>query len=143
MQLTTHFNSDEFKCKCGCEGLIIDARLVLSLESLRGYMESPIEVLSGFRCPKHNKAVGGARSSKHLLGIAADVTSPDLMKLYKAASKYVQFNGIGLDTQRNFLHVDVRNAPKVQWSYKDGREVPFIDSEEEITEVPKLRAHNA
>ena len=35
--------------------------------------EMPIKILSGYRCPEVNRAVGGAKSSAHMRGLAADI----------------------------------------------------------------------
>lgn len=43
------------------------------LDPLRKAYGQPIIVSSGYRCPELNKAVGGARTSQHTLGQAADI----------------------------------------------------------------------
>lgn len=43
------------------------------LDPLRELYGKPIIVNSGYRCPKLNKAVGGARNSQHLTGQASDI----------------------------------------------------------------------
>lgn len=43
------------------------------LEPLRVYLMHPITVTSGFRSKQLNKKVGGAKSSYHLYGMAADI----------------------------------------------------------------------
>lgn len=45
------------------------------LDPLREAWGRPITVTSGYRCPELNKAVGGAATSQHLLGAAADITT--------------------------------------------------------------------
>lgn len=47
------------------------------LDPLREAYGKPIIVTSGYRCPKLNKAVGGAASSQHILGQAADIRSKE------------------------------------------------------------------
>ena len=42
------------------------------LEPVRAHYGRPVTVLSGYRAPAVNKAVGGAASSQHLKGEAAD-----------------------------------------------------------------------
>lgn len=44
------------------------------LDPLRAAYGMPIDVSSGYRCPALNKAVGGAETSVHPLGYAADLT---------------------------------------------------------------------
>ena len=43
------------------------------LDPLREKYGKPIKVNSGYRCPKHNLAVGGAKQSQHMKGEAADI----------------------------------------------------------------------
>ncbi len=45
------------------------------LDPLREAWGNPIVVNSGYRCPKLNKAVGGAPHSQHMKGQAADITT--------------------------------------------------------------------
>lgn len=44
------------------------------LDPIRTAWGNPITVNSGYRCPKLNAAVGGASTSQHLRGEAADIT---------------------------------------------------------------------
>ncbi len=44
------------------------------LEPIRGHFDKPITIHSAFRSPEVNKSVGGAASSQHLKGEAADIT---------------------------------------------------------------------
>jgi hypothetical protein len=46
------------------------------LEPLRLSVGVPIRVSSGYRCPRLNRAIRGARSSQHVQGQAADISSP-------------------------------------------------------------------
>ena len=46
-----------------------------TLDPLREVYGRPINVNSGYRCPELNKAVGGALSSGHMRGVAADITT--------------------------------------------------------------------
>lgn len=48
------------------------------LDPLREALGRPITVSSGYRSPRVNKAVGGAASSQHTMGQAADILVPGL-----------------------------------------------------------------
>ena len=51
-------------------------RLVANvLDPLRESWGKPIVVTSGYRCPELNKAVGGAKNSHHMQGMAADIST--------------------------------------------------------------------
>ena len=72
------FKEQEFVCRC-CGGLPpfakenIEALVENVLDPLRERYGRPIVVNSGYRCPKHNKEVGGATNSQHMKGEAADI----------------------------------------------------------------------
>ena len=48
----------------------------LCLEPTRQHFGLPILVTSGYRCPQLNRLVGGAETSQHMKGEAADITIP-------------------------------------------------------------------
>lgn len=51
-------------------------RLVANvLDPLREAWGKPVVVTSGYRCPELNKAVGGAKNSHHMQGMAADIST--------------------------------------------------------------------
>lgn len=115
VQLSPHFNSREFVCKCGkCVTTPIDDTLISKLESLFTELNADkIIVNSGYRCPVHSVAVGGTATDAHTRGIAADITvyvngSPVKPIVAVAAAERVGFSGIGLMSSN--IHVDVRNA---------------------------------
>ena len=72
------FKEKELCCKC-CGQLPpfarenIEALVENVLDPLRERYGKPIIVNSGYRCPKHNKEVGGVKNSQHLKGEAADI----------------------------------------------------------------------
>ena len=45
------------------------------LDPLREAFGKPLTVTSGYRCPELNKIVGGAKTSHHLRGMAADIST--------------------------------------------------------------------
>ena len=51
------------------------------LQPIRNSFGSPIKVTSGYRSSRVNSAVGGSRTSQHVKGEAADITSSDNKKL--------------------------------------------------------------
>jgi uncharacterized protein YcbK (DUF882 family) len=116
-RVSDHFLYSDFICPC-CDRLkIIPAfyRHIGLLERMRESSGFPILVNSGYRCPEHNRAVGGGNNSWHLL-FATDIRPEDrdpekLRVLYREALG-LGFGGIGLyDT---FLHLDCR-PEKVRW----------------------------
>ena len=49
---------------------------VRCLEPTRQRFGLPLQVTSGYRCPRLNKLVGGVKNSQHLTGEAADIQVP-------------------------------------------------------------------
>lgn len=115
-QIGRYFKEHEMECKCGCCKTVFDAGLIRKLDALREDLDRPIIINSGYRCAKHNKAVGGSPNSQHLLGKAADIrcTGVTPEELARYAEKH-GFDGIGLYTWG--IHVDVRGY-KARWDYR-------------------------
>ena len=65
------FKVREFRCRDGSDIIMIDEGLVVLLQCIREHFGKPITITSGYRTAAHNTAVGGAKSSQHLLGRAA------------------------------------------------------------------------
>lgn len=70
-------------------------RVAAMLEHIRDLVDKPVMVSSGYRSPVLNKAVGGATSSAHLLGLAADITVPGMTA--RALALRIRDSGIVLD----------------------------------------------
>lgn len=92
---------------CGREGM--DAAFMARLEALRAELGRPLPVTSGYRCPEHDRAIGGA--GVHPQGHAADlaVAGADAVRLVRAALE-LGFTGIGLHQKgplaARFVHLD-------------------------------------
>ena len=71
-QLSPAFRVREFRCRDGTDTVLIDEGLVVLLQCIREHFGKPVHITSGYRTAEHNAAVGGAKSSQHLLGRAAD-----------------------------------------------------------------------
>lgn len=121
MKLTKNFNSEEFKCPC-CNRTIdsLAFRLfVAKLQEARDIAGIPFVVNSGYRCAKHNKAVGGKPNSSHLKGVAADISARTSSARFRIVDALLKagFRRIGIG--ESFVHVDM-DAEKVQsvmWTY--------------------------
>lgn len=57
-----------------CEVAALERLVLYVLDPLREWFGAPITVTSGYRSVAVNKAVGGAKTSQHLRGEAADIT---------------------------------------------------------------------
>lgn len=116
-QLSTHFNVQEFKCKCGeNHDILIENDLIDKLEMLFDKLDcSKIIVNSGYRCSTHDKNVGGNGIGQHTKGRAADIVCYDqngdiiTSKKVCCIAQDIGFKGIANITDNyTSTHVDVR-----------------------------------
>lgn len=110
-RLSEHFIEEEFACPC-CGMVLVQPDLVEKLEGLRRLAGGPVVVTSGYRCPAHNKVVGGVENSYHTQGMAADVSVDAISPQQLAAmAEQAGFDGIGVYPEQGFVHVDLRGYP--------------------------------
>ncbi len=100
-----HFSAEEFRCPC-CGRQEMDLAFVSRLDNVRERLGAPLAVLSGFRCPEHNRRIGGAEDSAHLRGLAADLGCAGSAIRLRLLEELRQegFNRLGLGA--SFIHVD-------------------------------------
>lgn len=110
--MSLHFQRREFACP-HCGVAVVRRSLVERLEHLRGLVQRPIRIVSGYRCPVHNAEVGGAPDSQHMYGAAADI--PEGVATTGQAVR-AGFVGIGFRGPWA-IHVDVRDGPPARWEY--------------------------
>ena len=102
------------------------AELAAAFEALRLLVGKPLVVLSAYRTPAHNVAVGGARWSQHVEGRALDLRPPkgwSVTRLADLAKLIPEIQGIGY--YPTFLHIDVRPTER-RATWHGGR--PAADS---------------
>lgn len=103
-------------------------RLVAALELLRAELAHRVgavvalRVISGYRTPEYNRAIGGASRSRHMTGEAADVQAyiiatgaPVSPGTVQSAAFALQAQGSigGVGSYPTFTHVDV--GPRRSW----------------------------
>lgn len=81
-----YFKMKEFECRDGCEIPAsarenIEALVDNVLDPVREAYGKPISVNSGYRCAKHNAAVGGVPNSQHMCGEAVDIAPVNSEKI--------------------------------------------------------------
>ena len=122
-----NFSPDEFKCQCGCNGLVISERLIDVLQSIRDEYGRSMSIPSGYRCSAHpvesRKIERGGKPGTHYSGMACDVgvSGKDAYDLLKLMCADDRVKGIGVNQKgaSRFLHMDVKedgNRPNI-WSY--------------------------
>lgn len=111
------FRPSEFASK-GNGRVRIEARLLSALDRVRADSGHPIRIVSGYRDPRHNRAVGAVRDSQHVRGTAVDL---DLRGL-GAQARYRQmwylirhgFTSFGsYSAKPNLLHADMRSRAAI------------------------------
>ena len=121
-QLAPGFRVREFRCRDGSDTIMIDQTLAVLLQAIREHFNKPITITSGYRTAAHNKSVGGAKSSQHLLGKAADIqvadTTVEAVAAY-AESLMPDWGGVGrypvkAGRAKGWVHVDTR-PNKSRW----------------------------
>ncbi len=132
MKLEENFSLSEFKCRDGSDvpDELMDnvCLLAKNLQVLRDHVGRPVRIISGYRSPKYNRKIGGARKSQHMVAKAADIkikgmtpaeVKAVIVELIKEGKMHV--GGIGLYT--TFTHYDVRgwNARWYGKGVKDDR----------------------
>ena len=96
-------------------GIDIEANLTALvdnvLDPLREWYGKPIVVNSGYRCPALNKAVGGATTSQHMSGQAADIDTGDRQQnklLFEHIRKNLPFDQLIDESNFAWVHVSYR-----------------------------------
>ncbi len=108
-----NFSPAEIACR-GTGKLLINEAALDKLQALRDRLGKPLVVRSAYRSPEHNRAVGGAKRSKHLIGAAFDIAMENHDPVaFEAAAREVGFLGFGFYPRSGFMHMDL--GPARQW----------------------------
>ena len=122
-KLSANFTVAEFACKDGSDPVFVDSSLTALLQQIRDHFGRPVVITSGYRTGTHNTAVGGSKSSQHLLGKAADIqvadTTVEAVAAY-AESLMPDWGGVGrypvkAGRTKGWVHVDTR-PNKSRWT---------------------------
>lgn len=123
VKLTRNFKSTEFDCKgkgC-CSKTPLDIELIGYAQVIRNYFNKPVTINSGYRCPKHNKNVGGVKNSRHTQGMACDIVVKGIKPIKVAQfAETIGIRGIGL--YDSFVHIDSRES-KFYWKGHEQKSV--------------------
>jgi len=114
------FSPEEIACR-GTGEIVVNTDALDKLQALRNKLGKPLIINSAYRSATHNKAIGGAKDSQHMKGIAFDVSMANHKpREFIRAAKEVGFTGIGQYPRQNFVHIDT--GPSRAWN--DGKNFP-------------------
>ena len=133
LKLENNFNLFEFRCRDGTdvpEEYMRNVReLAKNLQALRDHLGLPVRIISGYRTPKYNRKIGGARRSQHMLAKAADVkisgyTPAEVKLIIEKLIKEGKMCSGGVGLYKTFTHYDTRgrNARWYGSGVKDDRQ---------------------
>lgn len=139
-QLSTNFKSTEFDChgKDCCTTTSVDPKLVEFCQNIRDHFGASVNINSGYRCEKHNSAVGGSNKSRHKSGQAADIRVTDVKPARVAEyAEQIGILGIGLyetDSDGHFVHIDTRDTKSFWYGQAQEKRDTFQLAKEEPKE---------
>ena len=111
-----NFSPAEIACR-GTGQLKLVPEALDKLQALRDRLGKPLIVRSAYRSPEHNRAVGGAKASKHMDGIAFDIAMANHDPVaFEVAAREVGFLGFGYYPRSGFMHIDL--GPARSWGEK-------------------------
>ena len=116
IRVSPNFVLSEFQCRC-CKAVKLHQRVLAILQLIREHYGRPLQVTSAYRCPKHNAAIGGAKDSDHLKGMAVDVAVPRRVGVEEMARTAKRFGATrtGIYESKRFVHVSIRRKKPAQW----------------------------
>ena len=114
MNVAKNFKVKEFACKDGSDTVKLCMVTVGILQSIRDYFGKPVIINSGYRTPSHNKKVGGATNSQHVVGTACDIKVAGIPPTAVAGFIEANYPNHGIGLYPTFTHVDSRGK-KSYW----------------------------
>lgn len=116
-KLSTNFKVSEFACHDGSDAILVAPRLVMVLQSIRSHFGAAVTINSAYRTPQWNEKQGGAATSQHCYGTAADIVvkgrTPAQVAAY-ARELMPDWGGVGIYDKKGFTHIDVRET-RADW----------------------------
>lgn len=117
-RLTPHFRTEEFDCRDGTPVPVYAHGQLLELA--HGWLEplrrkyGPVAIISGYRTPEHNRAVGGAPHSYHVYEARRRGVAADLVCRRGTPAAWFDFlnrrEAHGLHQYPGHVHIDTRGG---------------------------------
>ena len=116
--MARYFKEGEFACKC-CGIEVIDKHFLEKLDEARFMAGVPFVITSGYRCRKHNAEVGGASSSAHRLGKAADIKCTNSRNRFLIIDALIKAGFKRIGVGKDFINADLNETADqvVMWVY--------------------------
>lgn len=123
MKLTTNFSLSEFNKRnftVPTDVLRNLIELAKNLQVLRDEVKKPIKITSGYRPAEYNAKIGGAKSSRHITGQAADLkiegyTPKQVAAIIEKLIAAGKMKEGGLGIYKTWIHYDHRGT-KARWT---------------------------
>lgn len=107
-----YFTELDFACPC-CGQCEVPQKTVDFADTVYFAMRKKIKPASVYRCEKRNAAVGGAKDSQHLKGLALDWPTADAEDRFVLVELAVRHGARGIEVDAKHVHTDFRDGPAV------------------------------
>ena len=107
--------------------------LIGGLELLHEKCEQEITVLKGYECSE--KAKKSLYKNYHVNGLAVEIQVEEmpLKAVYEQACMIEEFQGVGLDFERNVLYLDTRKENAQHWVVDGDKRIVITDENRKST----------
>ncbi len=117
-----YFKLSEFDCPCEeGSGKYMDENFLIKLDRARDIAGIPFKINSGYRCPEHNKKVGGVPNSSHtnIPCNAADIAVRDGVSRFTIINALLEAGFTRIGIGKNFVHCDTDKlkTQRICWTY--------------------------
>ena len=99
-------------------GSNMDQDMIDRLIRAREYSGVPYRITSGYRTKKHNKTVGGSKTSSHMKGVAVDIHCTKSGSRQRILTGLIKAGFTRIGIANTFIHADTDDdKPDVIWLY--------------------------
>lgn len=121
MHITKNFTKNELECPC-CSRCNMDPTFMEVLQQVRYDVDRPFKINSGYRCQAHNTLVSNSPKSRHIYGMAVDISIANWSgkEIYSLLFHLTNVGprkgyGTGLGVYPKHIHFDIRDTYNTCW----------------------------